>query len=256
MLRSVFLCCVLLATAAASEPVDVVRSTSGGAHINWSRLQIEASASAAGSGVGVRQEASEQQARRRISPAIAAASQAIDVRPGLSSEDLLDDPTLGPTLKNRVKLWAVSEARYYASGLVHLEGRLPLDLYLRPYLLQVAGPRPDSPTATMYTGLVVDARGTGASPALCPRLLDDRGDELWDGSVWRESVLDASPVAWISDPAHPVAARAGEHPLVVKVARASGASLTLGASDARAVKRHLIGSSAMNEGSVVVVIDP
>lgn len=247
---------LLPALARGAEPVDVRRAVSGGAVLNWTTMEIEASASALGTGVAGSQEATEQQARRQIGPAIASACRAIPINPDLTSTQLADQPELGKVLNNRVKLWAVAEARYYASGRVHLEGRLSLSLFLRPWTLTAASPRPEMPTVSSYTGLVIDARGSGATPAFAPRLLDPEGVELWDGLVWRERVLDVTPVVYVSSATHSAAARAGESPLVVRARRAIGADLVLDGDDLRAVRRHLVGSPALHEGRVVVVIEP
>jgi hypothetical protein len=257
-MRPVLLSCLLLlavAAAASDEPVDLRRALPGGAVMNWTRLQLEATASALGSGVATRPEATEQLARRRIGPAMLDGSRGITLRTGLTVGDL-DEPELAAMLRNRVTQWEVAEATYHASGRVQLVGLLAVDGYLRPWLYGVAPPRPPSPTTTAYTGLVVDARGTGVQPAFCPSLLDGAGASLWDGLVWREAVLETPPVVWVGDPAHPAVARAGAEPLVVRAVRARGSDLVLADDDAAALRRHLVGSAALHGGSVVVVVDP
>ncbi|TVQ90065.1 MAG: hypothetical protein EA397_14005 [Deltaproteobacteria bacterium] len=258
-MRHVTLLFVVLSSVALAgppEPVDVRRAVAGGGWINWTTMELEASASVVGTGVGGSQEATEQQARRRISPAMVAAVRAIPVTSAVHSSELLDRGELAEVLHNRIKLWAVTEARYHTSGKVHLEGRLSLSVYLRPWSLQRASHRPGTPTVSEFSGLVVDARGSGVSFAFAPRILDDEGGELWDGQVWRDRVLEVTPVVYVADPAHPVAARAGERPLVVRAQRATGPDLILSGPDVHAVRRHVLGSPALHEGRVVVLVDP
>jgi len=241
---------------APGEPADVRRPLPGGAVVNWTTLEIEVSDTALGTGVAGRREATEQQVRRSLSRAVLDGVQALSVTTSLTVGGLLREPELGPVLKNRVKQWAVTEAHYYTSGRVHLQGRLAVDHYLRPYMLANSPPRVSSPTASSYTGLVVDARGTGVTPAYCPRLVTLEGDELWSGHVWREVALNAVPARWVSDPAHRAAATAGPQPLVVRASRARGSDLALDLPDAQAIRRHLVGAPALHEGRVVIVIDP
>jgi hypothetical protein len=259
LVRALLLHLSLVAGAAAAprgEPTDVRRAVAGGGVINWTRLELEVSATAMGHGGASHQEATEQRARLRIGPAMLDGAHAVPLRTGLIVASVLDEPELGAVLRNRVKQWEVVQATYFASGRVELDGRLPLDVFLRPWLLAHGAPRPPEPSPTVYTGLVVDARGTGAQPALCPSLLADDGAVLWDGLAWREEAVTARPVVWVADPAHPAAAHAGRRPLVIEALRAIGSDLVLGGADSQAVRRHLTGSAVLHAGRVVVVIDP
>ena len=206
----------------AGEPAEVRHSLGGGAVVNWTRLTVEARHSHQGSGVADRQQATEQLARQRIGPAIRDGLPQVHATSTLTIGDLMEQGSLGTALRNRVKLWAVSEATYHASGTVALHGELDLTNYLRPWTLDSAEPDPETPTVSAYSGLVIDARGSGVQPAFAPRLISDDGDVLWDGQLWRSAVLQRSPVVWVSDAAHPAAARAGDEPLVVRARRSRG----------------------------------
>jgi hypothetical protein len=241
--------------AASDEPREIRHALGSGAVVNWTRLAIEAQHSVASTGVAGRQEATEQRARQRIGPAIRDGLPAVSIRAGETLSNLMEDEELGATLYNRIKLWAVAEAHYYASGKVELVGELDLTVYLRPWTMSVAVPRPAIPTVSAYTGLVVDARGSGAMPAFAPRLLARDGDVLWDGALWRDAALETSPAVWVADVAHPAAARAGVEPLVVRANRASGPDLVLDDAGSQAVRRHLIGAPILGEGRVVVLVD-
>jgi len=236
------------------EPVEVRDALSGGAVVNWTRLTVEASYSHQGSGVAGRQQATEQLARQRIGPAIQDGIPQVYATSPLTIGDLMEQDGLGDALRNRVKLWAVSRATYHASGTVALDGELDLTEYLRPWTLGQAHPAPETPPVSAYSGLVIAARRAGAQPAFAPRVLGHEGGELWDGRLWDSAVLKRSPVVWVADAAHPAAARAGEAPLVVRARSARGADLVLDEAGTAAVRRHLVGSPALGEGRVVILV--
>jgi hypothetical protein len=245
-----------LADPPPGEPVDVRRALGSGAVVNWTRLVVEAEASRVGTGVAGRQEATEQRARQQIGPAILEGLPDVAARADVTIGDLLERPELGDTLENRVKRWAISEAHYHASGRVTLFGELDLADYLRPWTLTLSRPTPSEPTPSEHTGLVVDARGTGALPAFAPRLLADDGELLWGGALWTPEALQTSPAVWVSDAAHPATVRAGDDPLVVRARRARGADLTLDHTGSGAVRAHLLGTQVLGRGRVVILVDP
>ncbi|MFT7520403.1 MAG: hypothetical protein ACI9MC_002548 [Kiritimatiellia bacterium] len=255
VLLSVLMLCISLAAEPVGEPADVRVSLSSGASMNWTTMALEARSSKHGSGVAGRQQSSEQMARSALGPSLQTGIVEVMVSEGVHIADLQQDDALGGRLRNRVKLWAVSEARYYASGNVELLGELSVREYLKPWTLTVATRRPEMPVISEYTGVLLDARGLGVSPAFSPRILDEQGGVLYDGTLWTDAALDAVPVVYVGDLAHRAAARAGEHPMVFKVSRASGCDLVLDAADAEVYRRHLSGSVVVGEGRLVVVID-
>ena len=78
--------------------------------------------------------------------------------------------------------------------------------------------------SNVYTGLIVDARGTGAKPAMVPLLVDESGKEVY-GSVFvsREYAVQQGVCMYAGDltnsEQHP---RVGPKPLVVKGLRTFG----------------------------------
>ena len=77
----------------------------------------------------------------------------------------------------------------------------------------------------VYTGLIVDARTTGAIPAMAPRVLDENGQEVYGTAfVSREYAVQKGMSAFMTalnaaekDP------RVGHSPLIVKGLKAEGA---------------------------------
>jgi hypothetical protein len=82
----------------------------------------------------------------------------------------------------------------------------------------------DSGNPRSYTGLVVDARGTGASPALAPRILNEQGEEAYSVAyVEQRDVAEQGIAVYVADPpsaeAHP---RVTNTPLLIKALRSEG----------------------------------
>ncbi|HEY9855885.1 MAG TPA: hypothetical protein V6D05_09130 [Stenomitos sp.] len=122
------------------------------------------------------------------------------------------------------------DTHYWADGSVEVTMELPLT---GPASLArvVFGPTATASESikTKPTGIVIDARGTGAQPALRARLRDQAGKPL---------TVEEAPVAYyhVPDGAKPFA---GESPLSLKAKRAYGptrADLLLGDDEANRVK--------------------
>ncbi len=121
-------------------------------------------------------------------------------------------------------------------------------------------PAPRPKAGGPYTGLVIDARGTGVRPALAPRILAEDGQEAYSQSyVLAKYRQDQGITAYVSDPAaaknHP---KVTDNPLYVKALRPAGSSQTdLVISNAAAqtihgVKEHF---EFLERGQVILVVD-
>jgi len=111
-----------------------------------------------------------------------------------------------------------------------------------------------------HSGLVVDARGTGATRALLPVLYDEAGVGLYGAfAVSRNGVVRQGLVVYardVDDAA--LRARVGEKPLVVKAAGPvgeSGPDLRLAAPEARAVRALLRAKSVPARCAVAILTD-
>jgi len=239
-----------------AEPTDVRIGLSSGASVNWTRGVVTAKHAHRGGGVAGRQQAVEQLARNQLGPFIQDGLPEIRATSETTIGDLLGDPDLGGVLSKRVKHWSVSTTTYYSSGKLEIEGQLDLCYFLGPWIMAEERPTPLDPPDSEWTGLVVDARGTGANPAFSAKILSDDGRELWDGRLWMGAAVQRSPVVWVNDAAHPAVHRAGSHPLLARAASAKGADLVLDATSAAEVSANLLGTRALGQGHVVVLIDP
>jgi hypothetical protein len=79
-----------------------------------------------------------------------------------------------------------------------------------------------------YTGLVVDARGLGVRPAMAPRIMDERGEEIYGSKyVSREYAVDIGMAAYEKDIDRArMNERVADNPLIVRGVKASGPNKT------------------------------
>lgn len=249
---------VMAALSQDGEPADV-RETLAGSDVvvNWTTLSLEVSATGVG-GATESIKAVEELAQRDADAGIRQGVARVRVGVDRMVAQLQEVPEFGPALEARISRWEAVETRYHSSGKVEVDAELSLIDLLKPYTLARAK-QPgagDGPQAR-YTGLVVDARGTDALPAWSPRLLASNGEVLWDGTVWEDVAIASAPAVFVSDPAHPASARAGEDPLFLRVDGANGPELTLTPEDSQRFRTSLGGTARiLGEGTVVVVVDP
>jgi hypothetical protein len=125
----------------------------------------------------------------------------------------------------------------------------PLPQYNRP----VAVPK-------SYTGLVIDARGTGARTALAPRILNKQGDEAYSVAyVEQRSVAEQGIAIYVQDlPSAQANPRVTSTPLLVKALSASGNNHTdLIISDADVQTIHGVPEhfKFLKQAKVLIVLD-
>ena len=112
----------------------------------------------------------------------------------------------------------------------------------------------------VYTGLIIDARGSGAQPAMSPKIYDDGGNELYGSAyVDQEFVQKHGMAGYVRDLDQALANdRVQGTPAVLKALSSSGANQTdliLSKSDAdqlRGLADHL---NFLREARVVIVLD-
>jgi len=115
--------------------------------------------------------------------------------------------------------------------------------------------------SSVYTGLVVDARGLGVMPALAPRVLDGEGKEIYGAAlVSREWAVKYGMAGYAKsvDGARGLKDRVGENPAVVKAVRADGSAktdLVLSTDDAASIRSATQNLKFLSEARVVFVVD-
>jgi hypothetical protein len=172
------------------------------------------------------------------------------------------DPGLRAQVEGVVKgFQLVGKPRYFSDGGVEMDVEVPLDGVAAAVVPQPAAPAAAPGAAPAGgaggpTGLLVDARGTGLVPALAPRLVDEKGLELYSaGSVAPEIRKKSGAAAWSRDPASArkeQAERLGDKPLEVKAVKAQGTDAVLDDQAAAAIQA---APALLAEGRVVFVTE-
>jgi hypothetical protein len=134
----------------------------------------------------------------------------------------------------------------------------------RSFTAQPREPAPvqpgQAPTAVAFTGLIVDARGTGVRPAMVPKIRNEEGREVYGSAfVNRQYAVEQGMVGYLKDvgaaQANP---RVTDRPLLVKALKTDGPNrtdLVISNSDAQVLhgmKEHL---SFLEKARVMVVLD-
>ncbi|MBF0353027.1 MAG: hypothetical protein HQM11_18480 [SAR324 cluster bacterium] len=172
----------------------------------------------------------------------------------------------------------VGEPRYFADGTikVRMEARLnqtiPQEFIFREEQKAVSSQPPVEISATpnvavsviqtdkIYTGLIIDARGTEVQPAMSPKVLDEDGKEVYGSAyVDRTFVVQHGMAGYVKTLEQAQTNdRILQSPLVVKALRSDGANktdLVIANSDAAQLRKIASQQVFLREARVVIVLD-
>lgn len=116
------------------------------------------------------------------------------------------------------------------------------------------------PSSGAFTGLIVDARGTGLRPAMAPKIRNEEGREVYGSAfVDRQYAVEQGMVGYLKDVgAAKSNARVTDRPLLVKAIKTDGPNktdLVISNSDAQVLhgmKEHL---NFLEKARVMVILD-
>ncbi|MDX9785554.1 MAG: hypothetical protein RBT11_02170 [Desulfobacterales bacterium] len=282
-----FLCCRALSTANAdvSEP-HLVKATGFGM-INWSQGFVEAN----GKAMPPKTYQGNQQGRSiAVQTAIDTARthlfhiiEKIQIDTDNQISDVLKaDHEIAEKLKEMITNARVINQKYLTDGTVEVTIRMSLyggfsQLMLPSEIKQIESIKPipirkKKSTATEisqapgyktrhYTGMVVDARGIGITPAISPGIVDENGEEVFGTKfASREFAVQQGMVGYaidfqaaVNDP------RVANRPLVIRGIKARGAGhcdIVVSLSDANRLRSHSNHLDFLKRCSVIVVADP
>jgi hypothetical protein len=154
----------------------------------------------------------------------------VQLSTGRTVGDAMGTEEIRARVEGVVKGFKVVNKRYYSDSGVELDVEVPLSALTSALL-----PASDTAIAVneqgakKYTGLVVDARGLGAKPALAPRLLDAAGKAIYGAeALSADTRKDTSVAAYFKSLEDARKSnRVGEKPLVVKASQLQGSDLVL-----------------------------
>jgi hypothetical protein len=183
-----------------------------------------------------------------------------------------------------VKGAVVVDKQYMSDGTVEVKVRMPLYGNLSKIMIPVsierrkmvpppetpAPPVPPAPVAAApvtpatpsmaYTGMVVDARGIQARPAMSPRIFDEDGKEVYgSANVDREYAVQQGMSGYARDlTAAQSNQRVTNSPITVKALRTGGAGkadLIISNADAQQIRATAENASFMKKCRVMIVLD-
>ncbi len=180
--------------------------------------------------------------------------QGVQINAGRTVGEAMATEELRGRVEGVLRGFKVMHKRYYSDSGVEMDVEVPLAALTDALLPVTSTAIPvNTQGASKYTGLVVDARGLGAKPALAPRLLDGAGTPVYGVEALSTEARKATGVAAYFQglEAASQSARVGEKPLVVKAARLQGSDLVL----AEEALKQLTDTNAsfLAEGRVAIV---
>ncbi len=249
VILAVAICIIAASTTQSSvtQSHEVVQEIGIHGHINWSRGIAWAKGSALVTRTGAhkgRTGYAVQEAKMAACANLLETIRGIRIDASAIVTDLIErTPAIRDELRSIVENAQISEREYLPGGSLELtvaveltgalaEILLPGDVKQLPEIKTLSKPseqglegtsEPTSPPAKPApdTGLVIDARGLNGQPAMCPRVFDENGDEVYGPTyVSREFALQRGTAAYSRDlEAASNSPRVSENALTVRALR-------------------------------------
>ena len=168
---------------------------------------------------------------------------------------------IGKTIQQIIRKAKIVEKIEQSGGGIQVIVELPLrDQLLATMVPETGRIKVPSGGEEEYTGLIIDAGGLGVKPALSPRIIDERGREIYGASyVNREYFLSKGIVVYSRDQARAAQnSRVAGNPLVVRALRTSGAAsvnLVISDDDASKIRSPSNSLKWMEECRVIIIVD-
>ncbi|MDH3803038.1 MAG: hypothetical protein OEU80_13255 [Deltaproteobacteria bacterium] len=269
----VFVSAVLMVGAMVWAQGEVVQQFDQGS-INWSTGKVVA----VGIGAPPAQAANMAQARamaRRAAITVARRN-LLEISQGVQvdSMTLVKDFTvksdiIRTSVQGVVRNAQVIDTAYMSDGSVEVTMVMSLggefaNVILPPPPVGTEFPMPppgtEMPTSQVYTGMVIDARGLGARPAMAPKIVDESGKEIYGSAmVNREFAVQQGMVGYAKDlSAAQGNNRVTDRPVTIKALRTSGAAkcdVVISDSDAAKLTSAAENLSFLQKCRVMVVLD-
>jgi hypothetical protein len=263
MMKRVLGVLVLLATSAVSAQGKDQKAPDAKAQpgVNWAGQVVRAT----GQGAPDMKAANPAQARLGAERAaladalrnLLAQVKGISVDGSKKVSDLMEKDEIRTRVEGLVRGYKIVNKRYFSDSGVEVEIEVPLAMFadvIDPDTTQVlAVGKPEGEKST--TGLVILASGLKVTPSLMPRVLDDAGKPIYSiDSLSAEARKQSAVAAYVQslDDANK-SMKAGEKPLVLKAASATGADLQLAPEDAK--KLAALNTGFLSAGKVVIVLN-
>jgi len=171
-----------------------------------------------------------------------------------------------------VRNFRVAATRYMSTGDVEVDVEIPMSGILTDALLPgqqgVMMPGQNFPIdpsflpqqSGVFTGLIIDARGTGLRPAIAPRVLDEQGNEVYgSGYVSRDYAVQIGVIGYEKDVNRArLNERVADSPLIITGIKAAGTNRTdvvITNPDAQMVIAAAKNLNFMEQCKVMIILD-
>jgi len=165
----------------------------------------------------------------------------------LVNQDYLSDGTVEVTLRMPM-----------AGGFAQVI--IPKALERKPELAPPAPPAPPAPSGDVFTGMVVDARGIQARPAMAPKILDENGKEVYGSmNVDKEFAVQQGMSGYARDlTAAQSNPRVTNNPISVKGVKTEGpgkSNIVISNADADKIRGAADNMTFLKKCRVMIVLD-
>jgi hypothetical protein len=189
------------------------------------------------------------------------------------------DNVVDTQISGLVKGAEVIDYQYMPDGKAEVKMRIPLYGNLARIIMPLAMAKPSTETAlneassapitkapkaqfvsVVYTGVIVDARGIQARPAMSPRIFDEDGTEVYSlSTVDIEYATKEGVIGYARDlTTAQTNQRVGANPITVKAFRISGpgkSDIIISNADAQKVRSTAVSASFLKQCKVMMVLD-
>jgi len=259
----------MLIIAVYSYAQDVVENYGDNGSIDWTSQVVRATGIAITGGVGGRPgqiRAAEMDALRQILATVKGMR--------LNSETTMENFMLtSDVVQTQVEgvvrnFRRVGDPVYMSNG--DIEVTVEMDLRGPGKIFDIAIPQPigvpptpisGTPSNTsVYSGLIVDARGLGVRPAIAPNIYSESGDEVYGSRyIDREWAIKQGMVSYAKDPSKAkMDERVSPNPMMIKAVKASGANRTdviISNQDAMTLNKVTDNLKFLQECRVILIVD-
>lgn len=278
VLAAVILLGLVLAASAQQLSGDGYVEQTGNGQLNWQTGFITATGYGAPPANAANIAQANAMARRAAT--VVARRNLLEVLQGVqidSTTTVQDAMVASDVVVNRVRGYLqnsqILETHYLSDGSVEVivginmrggltEAVIPQSTPFNPQPVTPTAPQatPAQPASQSWSGLLVDATGLGARPAMSPKILDPAGNEVYGSAmVSREYAIQQGMAGYAKDMDKAKEnARVSSNPLVVKAVSADGkakTNLVLDQASADAVRNAAKDQNFLEKCRVMIVLD-
>jgi hypothetical protein len=183
---------------------------------------------------------------------------------------MVSNDQIRSSVEGYIRKFEASEPKYMSDKTIEITVTIFMDNELANTLLpstisaapvQIPGPSVAIAQAVNFTGLVIDARGTGVIPAMIPKIVDEDGKEIYGSAyVSREWATKWGMAGYAKTPEQAAGYRdrIGAQPGMIKAIKSTGASrcdLVISNSDANNIRAAAKTMKFLSDCRVIILVD-